>query len=38
MTQTMWIIETTANTLLFVYIGVLIWLYVRVEDNEGNAD
>jgi len=38
MTQTMWIIETTVNTLLFVYIGVLIWLYTRAEDDEENAE
>ena len=38
MTQTMWIIETTANTLLFVYIGLLIWLYVRKEEGEEKAD
>ena len=38
MTENMWIIETTANTLLFVYIGVLIWLYARAEDDEGNNE
>jgi len=32
MSDTMGIVETTVNVLLFVYIGVLIWLYVRTED------
>ena len=33
MTETMAIVETAANALIFVYVGVLVWLYVRAEDD-----
>ena len=32
MNTTLWLVETAANVFIFVYIGILIWLYFRPDD------
>lgn len=35
----MWLLETIVNLLLFVYVGVLVWLYTSENsDREGGKD
>ena len=33
MSTDLWIVETVGNLFLFIYLGLLLWLYYRKEDD-----